>query len=88
MNLEAEVEHAKSQKTVQEQRKYDEKLTESLKKEAQQARQEAEKFEKEYITVSEEKDRLKNELEEMKRMYAALERRMKAGTNLLIFAAI
>ncbi|KOX73608.1 hypothetical protein WN51_13685 [Melipona quadrifasciata] len=82
LNLEVEVEHAKSQKSVQEQRKYDEKLTESLKKEAQQARKDAEKFEKEYMTVSEEKDRLKNELEEMKRMYAALERRMKAEQEL------
>ncbi|CAD1479816.1 unnamed protein product, partial [Heterotrigona itama] len=82
LNLEAEVEHAKSQKSVQEQRKYDERLTESFKKEAQQARQDAEKFETEYITVSEEKDRLKNELEEMKRMYAALERRMKAEQEL------
>lgn len=88
MNLEAEAEHAKSQRSVQEQRKYDEKVTESLKKETQQARKDAEKFEKEYMTVSEEKDQLKNELEEMKRMYAALERRMKAGTDSLIFVAI
>ncbi|CAL7936779.1 unnamed protein product [Xylocopa violacea] len=82
LNLEAEVEREKSQKSVQEQRKYDEKITESLKKEAQQARQEAAKFEKEYMTVSEERDKMKSELEEMRRMYAALERRMKAGMAL------
>lgn len=32
LNLEAEVDHAKSQKSVQEQRKYDEQITESLKR--------------------------------------------------------
>ncbi|XP_006622410.1 glutamic acid-rich protein-like isoform X1 [Apis dorsata] len=82
LNLEAEFEHEKSQKSVQEQRKYDEKITESLKKETQQARKDAEKFEREYINVSEERDKLKNELEEMKRMYAALEKRMKAEQEL------
>ncbi|XP_017762545.1 PREDICTED: glutamic acid-rich protein isoform X2 [Eufriesea mexicana] len=82
LNLEAEVQHEKSQKSVQEQKKYDEKITESLKKDAQQARKEAEKFEKEYIHISEERDKLKNELEEMRRMYATLERRMKAGMAL------
>ncbi|XP_017762544.1 PREDICTED: glutamic acid-rich protein isoform X1 [Eufriesea mexicana] len=82
LNLEAEVQHEKSQKSVQEQKKYDEKITESLKKDAQQARKEAEKFEKEYIHISEERDKLKNELEEMRRMYATLERRMKAEQEL------
>ncbi|XP_012250273.1 glutamic acid-rich protein isoform X2 [Bombus impatiens] len=82
LNLEAEVDHAKSQKSVQEQRKYDEQITESLKKDAQQAREDAEKFEKEYAVVSGERDKLKNELEEIRRMYAALERRMKAGMAL------
>ncbi|XP_050583544.1 glutamic acid-rich protein isoform X2 [Bombus affinis] len=82
LNLEAEVDHAKSQKSVQEQRKYDEQITESLKKDAQQARKEAEKFEKEYEIVSDERDKLRNELEEMRRMYAALEKRMKAGMAL------
>ncbi|XP_060818330.1 glutamic acid-rich protein-like isoform X2 [Bombus pascuorum] len=82
LNLEAEVDHAKSQKSVQEQRKYDEQITESLRKNAQQAREEAEKFEREYVIVSDERNKLKSELEEMKRMYAALERRMKAGIAL------
>ncbi|XP_017876831.1 glutamic acid-rich protein [Ceratina calcarata] len=82
LNLEAEVERAKSQKSVQEQRKFDEKITESLKKEAEHARKDAEKFEKEYISATEERDRYKNELEEVKRMYATLERRMKAGMAL------
>ncbi|XP_071863998.1 uncharacterized protein isoform X2 [Bombus fervidus] len=82
LNLEAEVDHAKSQKSVQEQRKYDEQITESLRKDAQEARKEAEKFEKEYGIISNERDKLKNELEEMRRMYAALERRMKAGMAL------
>ncbi|XP_033191610.2 uncharacterized protein LOC117157577 isoform X2 [Bombus vancouverensis nearcticus] len=82
LNLEAEVDHAKSQKSVQEQRKYDEQITESLKRDAQQAREDAEKFEKEYAIVSGERDKLKNELEEIRRMYAALERRMKAGMAL------
>lgn len=70
---------------MQEQRKYDEQITESLKKDAQQARKEAEKFEKEYEIVSDERDKLKNELEEMRRMYAVLEKRMKAGTSQSIF---
>lgn len=81
MNLEAEVDRQKSTKTVQEHRKQDEKHTELLKQEAQQARKEAEKFEKDYMNVAEERDKMKNELEEMRRMYAALERRMKAGNN-------
>nr|XP_031834852.1 glutamic acid-rich protein-like isoform X3 [Nomia melanderi] len=82
LNLEAELDRQKSTKTVQEHRKQDEKLTESLKQEAQQARKEAEKFEKDYMNVAEERDKMKNELEEMRRMYAALERRMKAGMAL------
>ncbi|XP_076237418.1 uncharacterized protein LOC143181090 isoform X2 [Calliopsis andreniformis] len=82
LNLEAEVEREKSQKTVQEHKKHEEKLTECLKKEAQQARKDAEKYQKEYMAAAEEKDKLKNELEEMRRMYAALERRMKAGMAL------
>ncbi|XP_015435061.1 PREDICTED: trichohyalin-like isoform X2 [Dufourea novaeangliae] len=82
LNLEAEVGREKSIKNVQEHRRHDEKLTESLKKEAQQARHDAERFEKEYITVAEERDKLKNEMEEMRRMYATLERRMKAGMAL------
>lgn len=84
MNLEAEVQREKSQKNVQEHKKYDEKLTDSLKREAQQARKDAEKFEKEYMTVAEERDKMKGELEEMRRMYGALERRMKAGMNDLL----
>lgn len=72
---------------MQEQRKYDEQMTESLKEDALQARKEAEKFEKEYEIVSDERDKLKNELEEMRRMYAALERRMKAGKSRSIFTA-
>ena len=79
MNLEVEVERAKSQKDVQEHKKQDEKLTESLRKEAEQARKDAERLEKEFARVAEEKDKTRNELEEMKKMYAALERRMKAG---------
>ncbi|XP_078049504.1 uncharacterized protein LOC144476439 [Augochlora pura] len=82
LNLEAEVDRERSTKNVQEHRKQDEKLTESLKREAQQARKDAEKFEREFIAVAEERDKTKNELEEMKRMYAALERRMKAGMAL------
>ncbi|XP_076641830.1 uncharacterized protein LOC143352822 isoform X2 [Halictus rubicundus] len=82
LNLESEVDREKSTKNVQEYRKQDEKLTESLKREAQQARKDAERFEKEFITVAEERDKMKNELEEMRRMYAALERRMKAGMAL------
>lgn len=81
LNLEAEVDREKSKKDVQNRAKHDEKLTESLKETALQARKDAERLEKEYITVAEERDKMKNELEEMKRMYAALERRMKAGKN-------
>lgn len=79
MNLEAENERVKIQQNVQEHKKQDEKLTESLKKEAEQARKDAEKLEEEFATVAEERDKAKLELDEMKRMYAALERRMKAG---------
>lgn len=79
LNLEVELEREKSQKTVQEYKKQDEKLAESLKQEAEQARRDAERLEKSFAAVAEEKDKVKNELEEMKRMYAALERRMKAG---------
>ncbi|XP_003702226.1 uncharacterized protein LOC100883992 isoform X2 [Megachile rotundata] len=82
LNLEAEVERERSKKSVQEHKKFDEALTTSLKQEIQQARKDAEKFEKEYISVAEERDKFKNELEEMKRMYANLERRMKAGMAL------
>lgn len=80
LNLEAEVEQLKSQKNVQESKKQDDKLTEALKREAQEARKDAEKIEKEHSIVAEERDTARIELEEMKKMYAALERRMKAGT--------
>lgn len=79
MNLESEVERLKSQKSVEETERHDEKLTESLRQEAQQARRDAEKAEKEYTVAAEERDKTRFELEEMRRMYAALERRMKAG---------
>lgn len=80
MNLEAEVERVKLQKNAQESKQQDEKLTECLKQEVQQARKHAEKAEKEYAIAAEERDKARNELEEMKKMYAALEKRMKAGT--------
>ncbi|XP_011158737.1 DNA ligase 1 isoform X2 [Solenopsis invicta] len=82
LNLETEVERLKLQKNTQESKQQDEKLTESLRKEVQQARKDAEKAEKEFATAAEERDKMKNELEEMKRMYAALEKRMKAGMAL------
>lgn len=69
----------KSQKSVQETKQQDQKLTESLRHEAQQAKKDAEKAEKDYAVAAEERDKAKNELEEMKRMYATLEKRMKAG---------
>ena len=81
LNLEAELEREKSQKSIQEHKQQDMKLTESLKKEAQQARNDAERLEKDYALATEERDKAKNELEEMKRMYAALEKRMKAGRS-------
>lgn len=73
------MERLKSQKSVEETKRHDEKLTESLRQEAQQARRDAEKAEKEYAVAAEERDKTRFELEEMRRMYAALERRMKAG---------
>ncbi|XP_043685165.1 DNA ligase 1-like isoform X1 [Vespula pensylvanica] len=79
LNLEAEVERSRSQKNVQEYKQQDEKLTESLREEARTARKDAERLEKEYASTAEERDKYKNELEEMKRMYANLEKRMKAG---------
>ena len=79
LNLEAEVERMKLQKNTQENKQQDEKLTESLRQEAQQARKDAEKAEKESVIAVEERDKTRNELEEMRRMYAALEKRMKAG---------
>ncbi|XP_070518238.1 calponin homology domain-containing protein DDB_G0272472 isoform X2 [Cardiocondyla obscurior] len=78
LNLEAEVERVKLQNNTQENKQQDEKLTESLRREVQQAKKDAEKAEKEFAFVTEERDKARNELEEMKRMYAALERRMKA----------
>ncbi|XP_015183992.1 PREDICTED: DNA ligase 1-like [Polistes dominula] len=82
LNLEAEVERTRSQRNVQEYKQQDEKLTESLKEEAHRARKDAERLEKEYASTAEERDKYKNELEEMKRMYANLEKRMKAGMAL------
>ncbi|KAM0725099.1 Actobindin-B/C [Formica fusca] len=82
LNLEAEVEHLKLQKNAQESKQQDEKLAESLRQEVQQARKDAEKTEKEYASAAEERDKARDELEEMKRMYAALEKRMKAGMAL------
>ncbi|XP_050457802.1 DNA ligase 1-like [Cataglyphis hispanica] len=82
LNLEAEVEHLKLQKNAQESKQQDEKLAESLRQEVQAARKDAEKAEKEYAIAAEERDKARNELEEMKRMYAALEKRMKAGMAL------
>lgn len=79
LNLEAEVERVKPQKNAEESKQQDEKLTESLKQEVQQAKKDAEKAEKESAIAAEERDKAKNELEEMRRMYAALEKRMKAG---------
>ncbi|XP_077269497.1 uncharacterized protein LOC143901251 [Temnothorax americanus] len=82
LNLEAEVEHMKLQKNAQENKQQDEKLTESLRQEVQQARKDAEKAEKDFATAAEERDKARNELEEMRRMYATLEKRMKAGMAL------
>ncbi|XP_043502609.1 trichohyalin-like [Polistes fuscatus] len=82
LNLEAEVERTRSQRNVQEYKQQDEKLTESLREEAHRARKDAERLEKEYASTAEERDKYKNELEEMKRMYANLEKRMKAGMAL------
>ncbi|XP_014605385.1 PREDICTED: trichohyalin-like isoform X2 [Polistes canadensis] len=82
LNLEAEVERTRSQRNVQEYKQQDEKLTESLREEAHRARKDAERLEKEYASTAEERDKYKNELEEIKRMYANLEKRMKAGMAL------
>lgn len=82
LNLEAEVERVKLQNNTQENKQQDVKLMESLRQEVQQARKDAEKAEKEFTTAAEERDKARNELEEMKRMYAALEKRMKAGMAL------
>lgn len=82
LNLEAEVERQRGQKSVQEYKKQDEKLVKSLRQEAHQARRDAERLEKDFASAAEERDRMKNELEEMRKMYAALERRMKAGMAL------
>ncbi|XP_015117864.1 glutamic acid-rich protein isoform X2 [Diachasma alloeum] len=82
LNLEAELERAKLQQNVVEHKKQDEKIQESLKKEAEAARKDVEKLEKDFAVVAEERDKTKIELEEMKRMYANLERRMKAGMAL------
>lgn len=79
LNLESELDRIKSQKNVQESKQQDEKLTESLKQEAQQARKDIEKAEKEYAIAAGERDKAKSELEEMKRMYSTLEKRMKVG---------
>lgn len=77
--MEAELERVKLQQNVVEHKKQDEKIQESLKKEAENARKDIWKLEKDFAVVAEERDKTKLELEEMKRMYAKLERRMKAG---------
>ncbi|XP_012288033.1 trichohyalin isoform X2 [Orussus abietinus] len=82
LNLEVELERERSQKNVQEVKKQDVKVAQSLRAEAEQARRDAERLETDYASAADERDRAKNELEEMKRMYAALERRMKAGMAL------
>lgn len=79
LNLEAEVDQIKLQKNAQENKQQNEKLTESLRQEVQEAKRDAEKVEKEFAIAAEERDKAKNELEEMRRMYATLEKRMKAG---------
>lgn len=82
LNLEVELERERSQKTVQEYKQQDQKLADSLKKEVQDARQDAERLEKVFAVAAEERDKAKIELEEMKMKYANLEKRMKAGTFL------
>lgn len=77
--MEAENERLKLQQNVTEYKKQDEKIVESLKNEVDQARKDVEKIEKEFSVVAEERDRTKLELEDLKKMYAALEKRMKAG---------
>ncbi|XP_058789597.1 trichohyalin-like isoform X2 [Phymastichus coffea] len=82
LNLEVELERERSQKTVQEYKQQDQKLANSLKKEAKDARQDAERLEKEFAIVAEERDKAKIELEEMKAKFANLEKRMKVGMAL------
>ncbi|XP_011503571.1 PREDICTED: FK506-binding protein 5 isoform X1 [Ceratosolen solmsi marchali] len=82
LNLEVELERENSQKSVKQKKLQDQKLTDSLKREVEQARKDAERLEKNFANIAEEKDKAKNELEEMKRMYANLEKRMKAGMAL------
>lgn len=79
LNLEADNERLKMQQNVTEYKKQDEKILESLRNEVDHARKDVEKIEKEFAVVAEERDKTKLELEDMKRMYAALEKRMKAG---------
>jgi predicted nucleic acid-binding Zn-ribbon protein len=79
LNLEVELEHERSQKSVQQYKVQDQKLTDSLKREIEQARRDAERLENDIANVSEEKDKVKNELKEVKKLYANLEKRMNAG---------
>lgn len=79
LNLEAEVEREKSQKNVQEHKQQDNKVAQSLQKEAERSKKETERLENECSKIANERNKALNELEEMKKTYAALERRMKAG---------
>jgi len=83
LNLEAEVEHIILQKNTQESKQQDEKLTECLKQEVQQARKDAERAEKEYANVAEERDRVRNELEEMKKINQQLKYVYSIATSTL-----
>ena len=80
-----ELEREYSQKSQQEGKQPDQKLSESLKKEAEQARKHAERLEKDFATAADERDKAKTELEEMTRMYAILEKRMKAGNVFILY---
>lgn len=79
MNLEVELEREKAKKNIQEYKQQDQALIDSLRKETNQARKDVEKLESDYMHVTEERDKTKFELEEMKKMYSNLEKRMKAG---------
>ncbi|XP_014227938.1 microfibrillar-associated protein 1-like [Trichogramma pretiosum] len=84
LNLEVELERERTaeKSTGNQVSEHDEKLKDALKKEAELARKEVERIEQDFAVVAEARDKALSELEEMKRAYASLEKRMKAGMAL------
>lgn len=83
LNLEVDLNQERQQKHTQSSKHEVDEITESFKNEVQISRNEAKRLEKEISNIITEKEKLMNELEDMKKQYSNLEKRMKAGNLLL-----